>query len=78
MPVELLGAKLTDPWAPGSTNASSTEAAPSLAETRLPARGAQRDTKHPTGELRGPPRFVYYQDVLAAAGRCTEARACGL
>ena len=51
MPVELLGDKFTDPQAPGSTNVSSTEAALTLAETRLLAQGAQKDTKHHTGEL---------------------------
>jgi len=61
-------------------NASSTGAAPSLAETRLPSQGAHMDTKPVLSGAshRGPPGCVYYQHVLAAAERCTEGRACGL
>lgn len=62
------------------TEAHSLEADPFLAQTRLPAWGARMDTK-PTlpGAAHGaPPRLSDCQGVLAAAGRHTEAHACGL
>lgn len=60
-------------------NAFNTDAL-SLAEARLTAQGVHMDTKTVLSGAshRSRPRCVHYQDILAAAGRCTEAHACKL